>query len=91
MKVIVFGATGTVGKKVVQQSLDAGHQVIAFCRDKSKLSGINHSSLRVIEGDVFSDLDVSKAIKEQEIVCVALGSGKNRKSVVRSQGTLTYH
>ena len=58
-----------------------------FCRDASKLSDFNSSSLSVIEGDVFRAADVARAIEGQEVVCVALGSGKKRTGTVRSEGT----
>jgi uncharacterized protein YbjT (DUF2867 family) len=38
MKVIVFGATGTVGKLTVEQLLETGHKVTAFARHPEKLA-----------------------------------------------------
>ena len=87
MKVIVFGATGTIGKHLVEQALVKGHQVTAFCRDGQKLNEFKHSKLTIVEGDVLHPVDVTNAIHEQEVVFVALGSGKSRKSTVRSVGT----
>lgn len=87
MKVIVFGSTGTIGKHLIEQSLDKGYEVSAFCRDTAKLKNNEHPDLKTVEGDVFNPNDVQKAIKGQDAVCIALGSGKRRKSVVRSQGT----
>lgn len=87
MKVVIFGSTGTIGKHLVEQSLEQGHQVLAFCRNAEKLDMFRNPNLEIKEGDVFNLEDVSSAIKNQEIVIVALGSGKSRKSVVRSQGT----
>ena len=37
MKVIVFGATGTVGKLAVKKMLEDGHEVTAFARSPEKL------------------------------------------------------
>ena len=34
-KVCVVGASGKLGKYMVQHSLDRGHEVVAVCRDKS--------------------------------------------------------
>ena len=36
-KIIVFGATGTVGQHLVSQALADGHQVTAFTRSKEKI------------------------------------------------------
>ena len=87
MKVVVFGATGTIGRHVIEQSLEKGHQVLAFCRDASKLNEFRHPNLSMIEGDVLDQNDVDRAVLDQEVVIVALGSGKSRKSSVRSEGT----
>jgi uncharacterized protein YbjT (DUF2867 family) len=38
MKIAIFGATGGTGRLVVEQALEAGHEVIAFVRDPSKLN-----------------------------------------------------
>ncbi len=87
MKVIVFGSTGTIGRHLIAQALEQGHEVSAFCRDATKLADVTHPKLATIVGDVFNPEDVNKAIQGQEVVCVALGSGNKRKSTVRSQGT----
>lgn len=87
MKVIVFGATGTIGKHLIEQALNEGHQVTAFCRDGQKLNEFKHARLSIVEGDVLNQTDVTQRIKDQEVVFVALGSGKKRKGTVRSVGT----
>lgn len=87
MRVIVFGATGTIGKHLIEQAINEGHQVTAFCRDGQKLNEFKHARLSIAQGDVLNQTDVTKSIKGQEVVFVALGSGKNRKSTVRSVGT----
>ena len=87
MKVIIFGSTGTIGKHLVQQALEKEYQVLAFCRDKEKMDSFSHPNLEIIEGDVFNKEDVRSSVKNQDVVIVALGSGKSRKSVVRSEGT----
>lgn len=86
-KVIVFGATGSVGRHLVQQHLEAGHTVTAFCRNPSKLNIQDHPRLKVVTGDVFQAADVKQAVAGQEVVIVTLGSGKSRKGNVRSEGT----
>ena len=87
MKVVVFGATGTIGKHVIDQSLEQGHVVTAFCRNSTKLEEFKQGNLKTAMGDVFNSADVVKAIKGQDVVIIALGSGKSRKSKVRSEGT----
>jgi putative NADH-flavin reductase len=38
MKVVLFGATGNVGSRILKELLDRGHSVIAVARDTSKLA-----------------------------------------------------
>lgn len=88
MKVIVFGATGTVGRLAVQQLLEQGHQVTAFARWPEKLS-LRSEDLTLHAGDATNPLAVSKAVRGHDAVVVALGAGASRKSRIRSQGTMT--
>ena len=87
MKIIIFGSTGTIGKHLVEQSLEKGYEVTAFSRNKESLSQFSHPNLKKIEGDVFNVNDCQHAINGQDVVIIVLGSGKNRKSIVRSEGT----
>lgn len=73
MKLIVFGASGGVGKEVVRQALDAGHQVTAYVRDSNKLP-IQHTSLTIIQGDGLDENAVQEAIKGHEAVISCIGS-----------------
>ena len=84
-KIIVFGATGTIGQQLLSQALEQGHKVTAFTRSKEKIS-IQHKSLHIAEGDVLNPESLVKAIKDQDIVMCALGNG--RKGTVRAKGTL---
>ncbi|HEY0677279.1 MAG TPA: SDR family oxidoreductase [Chitinophagaceae bacterium] len=85
MRVIIFGATGNVGKQLTFQALAQEHQVTAFTRNKEKLHDIRHNNFRIVSGDVLDYPSVLKAVKEHDAVLCSLGAG--RKGVVRSQGT----
>jgi len=85
MKLAIFGATGTVGRHVVEQALAQGHQVVAFARNPANLA-ITHPNFRPFSGDVFEPLAVSTAIKGCDGVLVSLGSSK-LTGKVRSVGT----
>ena len=84
MKVLIFGATGTVGRELVTQALEKGHAVTAFARNPSKLD-ISHPNLEIIEGDVTDSALVDRAVLGHDAVLVALGAGT--KGQVRSTGT----
>ncbi len=72
LRVLVIGATGGTGRRLVQQALDQGHQVTAFVRDPAKLR-IEHDNLRVVKGDVLDYASVESAMRGQSAVLCALG------------------
>jgi uncharacterized protein YbjT (DUF2867 family) len=87
MKVIVFGATGSVGRLAVKELLEAGHEVTAFARKPEKL-GLTDANLFRTAGDALDAKDVLEAVKGHDAAVITLGSGLSRKSVIRSQGTM---
>eukprot|EP00439_Symbiodinium_sp_Y106_P088399 s1_g935.t1 len=84
MKIIIFGATGSLGRHLVEQALAQGEEVTAFLRDASAL-GVDHENLRLIEGDVLDPVAVDRAVKGHDAALIALGAG--RKGGVRAAGT----
>ena len=72
MKLLVFGATGGTGRRLVQQALEQGHVVTAFARDPSKIK-LAHDNLRVVRGDVLQPDSVESAVAGQDAVVSALG------------------
>lgn len=85
MKVIVFGATGTVGSLAVRHMLAAGHNVTAFARTPSNL-GIEHANLTLLAGDVLAQEQVDAAVVGHDAVVITLGS-KSLTAPIRSEGT----
>ncbi|MBD3666066.1 NAD(P)-dependent oxidoreductase [Sulfitobacter aestuariivivens] len=86
MKVIVIGATGSVGKLAVEQMLKEGHDVTAFARSPGKLE-IDNPALRLVAGDALSVQDVTKAVAGHDAVVVTLGSPSLVRRI-RADGTL---
>ncbi|WP_416838263.1 NAD(P)H-binding protein [Haloferax sp. DFSO52] len=60
MRVLVTGATGFVGRRLVPALLDAGHDVVAFVRDAGRYTG--PSGVDVVEGDVFDSATLAPAM-----------------------------
>lgn len=87
MKVIIIGATGTIGKLATQQMLADGHEVTAFARNPHKLD-LDDANLVLHAGDANSAEDVANAIKGHDAVVITLGSGLSRSSLIRSTGTM---
>ena len=61
MKLAVFGATGRTGRQLVEQALQAGHEVVALVRTPSRLT-IQNPKLTVIQGHAMNPADVDKAV-----------------------------
>ncbi|MEM9255761.1 MAG: SDR family oxidoreductase [Pseudomonadota bacterium] len=86
MNVIVFGATGSVGRLAVERILAKGHRVTAFARHPEQLA-LQHRGLTLHAGDAMNAADVQQAMAGHQAVVITLGAGANRKNRVRSQGT----
>lgn len=84
MQLLVFGATGSVGRHVVEQALDQGHTVTAFSRNPQKLN-IQNPHFNLFQGDVMDLPTVERAMQGQDAVLCSLGAGRN--GVIRSEGT----
>ncbi|WP_327729384.1 NAD(P)H-binding protein [Streptomyces sp. NBC_00487] len=79
MRVTVLGATGAIGRLVVQRLLDDGHQVTALVRTPAKLT-LTHSQLTLVTGQL-SDCDaVEQAVGGADAVISALGPSLKRST-----------
>ncbi len=84
MKVAIFGATGSVGRELVKQAIEAGHTVTALVRDPAKMR-FDDGSVRLIQGDVLDLAAVEQAVQGQDAVVCVLGA--DRKGFIRAEGT----
>ncbi|WP_460944237.1 NAD(P)-dependent oxidoreductase [Spirosoma daeguense] len=85
MKLLIIGATGSVGRLLVEQALEQGHTVTALVRNPAKLNTIQQANFQAIQGDVLDLASVKKAVCGQDVVLCAVGGG--RKGGVRAEGT----
>jgi len=74
MKIVLWGATGLTGHEILNQAIDAGHEVKAVTR-KPSLIEVEHATLSVVQGDVLNPQSVQEAVAGGEVVISALGSG----------------
>lgn len=70
MKITVFGATGNVGKRVIDEALMRGHEVTAVLRNSSRIDELN-SAVNVVIGDADNISDVVKFSEGQDLVISA--------------------
>lgn len=88
MKLVIFGATSSIGRQLTAQALAAGHQVTAFTRTPAKITA-SHSNLFVVAGNVTDPKAVEDAVKNQGAVLCALGMPLTNKDNLREKGTRT--
>ena len=72
MDLIVFGASGRLGLKIVERALAGGHRVRAFVRMPSKIT-MQHPYLSLFQGDSMDAGAVYKALAGQDAVISTLG------------------
>jgi len=77
MRVTVFGATGKVGRLIVDRLLADGHQVVAFARNPAKLHRVG-PNLTVVAGELSDTAAVTQAVTGSDAVISALGPSLKR-------------
>ena len=72
---LVFGATGTTGKHVIDAALEAGDNVIAYIRSPSKVPDDIRSKITVIQGDLLDQEGVTRAVRDSKPDAIVIASG----------------
>lgn len=88
MNITVFGATGQVGKRIVQQALNKGYFVTAFGRNVESLIDQDNlnEKLTAQKGYLFDEKDVAKAIDKADVIISVLGGASDGSDKTRSLG-----
>ncbi len=86
MNLIIFGATGMVGKQLVKQALYKGHHVKAFGRNVFTEEMPKDEKLQLIQGALFDEKEVRNAITGCDAVLSALGGAIDGTDFTRSLG-----
>ena len=84
-KIIVFGATGGTGKLVVEQALQAGHQVTVIVRNPEAFT-IRNKDLVIVKADVFQPHTFEDEIKGKDAVVSCLGIRERVPTTIYSEG-----
>jgi putative NADH-flavin reductase len=72
MHVTVFGASGNIGKLIVEQALANGHFLNAYVRNISKLK-VTHPHLHIVEGELDNKVGIKSVLNEADVVISVLG------------------
>ena len=97
MKVLITGATGFVGKKLVEHLASQGHQIVALSRSRKRAQSQLPTSCKVWEWDPLNKLVPANALVDVDVVVNLMGenistkrwSAKQREKIFQSrvQGT----
>lgn len=68
-KIIVFGATGLMGKQIVKENLKAGNEVRVYIRQTEYSENVT-----IITGELDDEAKISEAIKVFDVVVSAVGN-----------------
>lgn len=85
MRILVLGATGSVGSLVVKQAVSHGHQVTAFVRLDPGSVALDGAT--VARGNVLDSQAVSNALAGQDAVVYAIGVKSRGATTLFSQST----
>ncbi len=84
MKIVVFGANGRVGQKVVQKLLKAGHAVRGVVHGDNPFT--EHENLEVVQGDIHDGEFVMQAVQGCDAVASTLGSWGTKTKDIQVAG-----
>ncbi|WP_248929832.1 NAD(P)-dependent oxidoreductase [Paenibacillus hamazuiensis] len=87
MKIIVFGATGNMGKRVLAQGIKLGHEMTAYVRSREKLLEQQGERIagqvKVIAQDIMDPVSVREALSHQDAAIIAAGNAGQEEEFVR--------
>lgn len=75
LKIAVIGGTGNVGKRIVAEALNRGHQVTIVSRDPSRVKD-KHERLSAKQGNVLNAQQVAKVAAGQDVLVSAIGADR---------------
>jgi len=79
LNILVLGATGYIGGRLVPRLTEAGHQVMCLVRDRAKAGSRGWGDVRVTEGDIL-DMDSLRPVVEGiDVVYYLVHSMTSRK------------
>ncbi|MEO6578227.1 MAG: NAD(P)H-binding protein, partial [Candidatus Limnocylindria bacterium] len=70
VKILIIGATGSIGGAALAATLDAGHEVTVVARSPDKLASVR-DRVRIVEGDAGDPALIESAITGQDAVISA--------------------
>jgi uncharacterized protein len=89
MKLIMFGPTGTIGSRILNEALQRGHTLTAITRDPSRFT-VSHSNLTVAAGNALDPTSITSLAKGYDAALSAMGpGGSSPETIAKAAQALT--
>ena len=82
MKILLVGATGTLGRQIAKQAIEVGHEVRCIVRNPRKASFLQEWGCELTKGDILRKNDISYALQDIEVVIDASTSRPEDKESI---------
>jgi putative NADH-flavin reductase len=89
MKIILFGATGRVATRILNEALDRGHQVMAVSRDGGTAALPPHQNLTVVSAEILAPAQVTEVAKGHDVVISSVGAPEGAAHDFLAQAALS--
>ncbi len=73
MKILIIGATGNIGQRILKEALNKGYNVTAMQRNPEMLE-VEHPNLKVIKGDLLDETTLPAFLKEPDVIISAVSA-----------------
>ena len=82
MKILLVGATGTLGRQIAKKAIEEGHDVRCFVRNPRKASFLQEWGCELTKGNLLVPGDIDYALQDIEVVIdSATGRPEDSKSI----------
>ncbi len=82
MKILLVGATGTLGRQIAKHAIDKGHDVRCFVRNPRKASFLQEWGCELTKGNLLVSSDIDYALQDIEVVIdSSTGRPEDSKSI----------
>src|SRR6267142_6847801 len=84
MNLFVLGATGAIGKHLLDIGLERGHRVTSYVRSPRKIHRA-HERLKVIQSDIFGADQMAHSLAGHDAILSAFGPATIRSTTLRRE------
>ena len=82
MKILLVGATGTLGRQIAKQAIEEGHEVRCLVRNPRKASFLQEWGCELTKGNLLNSGDIDYALQDIEaVIDSATGRPEDSKSI----------